>query len=885
MRPHPKTGRRRLSPPDRNAVAQGVTEGAELRRESPGFFPPLTNSPPTLHSYKDSSLSSLLFGLLCCLLNIALYLISGEISRLLQQERQLERHDALHYVCREGGGGDHDGVKSPGSPSNLNRGRQSGEPCTTVSGDSDVKTRVVVLNIPYFMSWFSQSLQVCFFFFAIAAIKRRKRRRCASVCETELVRAKSPRGTAPDLGDSARVRFSSVEGDQHGVSSGDRNQSGGDGGSCSCPLSEVNQEASVHPHPRESHQGRRYWPLAAESGGAETGNVSDEISSKSSELVRVSPTDVAAQSKKLESKQQLPWPPSVRCMREGGASSPCASRFRSGLLKAELQQPLIPADEGAPEGSPINTDEANGIVGQESTADDSGSEWWIDGVEGLLIFGSNEERPSESRDGERRYATKGQLETDSCARADSDSGLQLQAPQRKATADSHNPGYSSQGNFFLFLRAIRNCFKYCGENLRKHLWSSKIKYYLSESVAHPFRRHIYTPYLSETYELLKDFVETDVQYASFDELVWACAWIGALYLLQSWTWTSAVGKDGMSVGTVTAIYNINPVFVFLFTVCLYKEGADDCVQIVALILATVGVALIAYHNEGEPTSTSGVLLSVFCAASYGLFEVVFKNYILNGRSNLPLAFIFLIVGIIGVLSLFIFWIPLAILHVLRLEVFPESLPPPLLIILLIFVCVCSCLHTLLLQVSLLLLPSPILVALCSLLSLPAAAAADWLSGGGGGVGGIGSFFIASAFLITSVNEWRIQDLEKARTYRRLVSLAEQHPREYDELRKLMQTPDIHAATPGRRASWVGGESQDAEPSLESIAAHLVAQKKDEDVGAELKEMFCVFSAPDSENEFLVIEEADLALFHLGSEATRESEKGDDADPDSVQAPI
>ncbi|CDI76107.1 hypothetical protein, conserved [Eimeria acervulina] len=151
----------------------------------------------------------------------------------------------------------------------------------------------------------------------------------------------------------------------------------------------------------------------------------------------------------------------------------------------------------------------------------------------------------------------------------------------------------------------------------------------------------------------------------------------------------------MSVCSVTAIYSTNSLFVFLFTSLLYKEGADDFIQIVALILAAVGVALITYSSQGEPQSSLGVFLSVLASAAYGLFEVLYKGTVYN----------------------------------------------------------------ILLQVSLLLLPSPMLVAMCFLLSLPPAALTDALRGAGGGVGGPGCLLIGCALLITAIKEWNLRERE------------------------------------------------------------------------------------------------------------------------------
>ena len=270
---------------------------------------------------------------------------------------------------------------------------------------------------------------------------------------------------------------------------------------------------------------------------------------------------------------------------------------------------------------------------------------------------------------------------------------------------------------------------------------------------------VYRPYL-EAYDVsVHAFLNEELKYEGLCMLIAACFSLMCLFILQGWCWSFAVGATGMSVCSVTAIYNTNSLFVFLFTSLLYKEGADDFIQIVALILAAVGVALITYSSQGEPQSSLGVFLSVLASAAYGLFEVLYKGYLLQNRSTQPLLFVFFISGVMGALALLFMWLPLPLLYALGLEVFTSSMPPPLACFLLVLSCLCSTVYNILLQVSLLLLPSPMLVAMCFLLSLPPAALTDALRGAGGGVGGPGCLLIGCALLITAIKEWNLRERE------------------------------------------------------------------------------------------------------------------------------
>ncbi|KAL8445140.1 hypothetical protein Emed_005835 [Eimeria media] len=281
-----------------------------------------------------------------------------------------------------------------------------------------------------------------------------------------------------------------------------------------------------------------------------------------------------------------------------------------------------------------------------------------------------------------------------------------------------------------------------------------------ERLVHQRHFRVCRQQLKEHYLCVQAFLKEEMQYEGLGKLVTACFLVMCLYLLQGWFWSIAVGSTGMSVCSVTAIYSTNSLFVFLFTSLIYKEGADDFIQIIALILATVGVALIAYDSQGEPQSTTGIILSICSSATYGLFEVLYKMYLLQNRSNHPLTFVFFVSGLMGALALLFMWVPIPLLHALDWEAFPSSPPPFLAIFLLILSCICSSIYTILLQVSLMLLPSPMLVAMCFLLSLPPAAASDALRGGGGGVGSPGCAFIAFALIITGIKEWNLKEREE-----------------------------------------------------------------------------------------------------------------------------
>eukprot|EP00922_Rhytidocystis_sp_ex-Travisia-forbesii_P055255 GHVS01081837.1.p1 GENE.GHVS01081837.1~~GHVS01081837.1.p1 ORF type:complete len:696 (+),score=86.91 GHVS01081837.1:183-2270(+) len=149
------------------------------------------------------------------------------------------------------------------------------------------------------------------------------------------------------------------------------------------------------------------------------------------------------------------------------------------------------------------------------------------------------------------------------------------------------------------------------------------------------------------------------------------AWyISNLYMLSAWLWSSAVGNSSLSVGIVTAIFNTNPVFVFLFATILFGgEGVKrDYITVVAIFLAMVGVILIAYGTEGAAEINIGIVAAVGAAATYGLFELLYKHSVLGGSSNPPILMIFLFVGLMGACIGGLLWWPVVVLHYTGLEV-------------------------------------------------------------------------------------------------------------------------------------------------------------------------------------------------------------------------
>eukprot|EP00917_Polyrhabdina_sp_WS-2016_P024224 GHVP01052515.1.p1 GENE.GHVP01052515.1~~GHVP01052515.1.p1 ORF type:complete len:477 (-),score=52.53 GHVP01052515.1:1733-3163(-) len=217
-----------------------------------------------------------------------------------------------------------------------------------------------------------------------------------------------------------------------------------------------------------------------------------------------------------------------------------------------------------------------------------------------------------------------------------------------------------------------------------------------------------------------------------------------IYHLSAWLWAISLSQTGMTVGVTTAIFCSSPVFVFLISSILsiydncvinqdgnisrprFKCSSDFGIQMIAVSLSMGGIALLSIRTEAAGASSFGIgaLFSSLSAALYALFEVLYKRDLLQKQSNPPLSLAFLVVGIMGIVYLSVLWIPIPILSHFQIE----SIVRPPTNTQMALLCINGLLiagFQLCLQLSLCLLPSPLLVSIASLLCMPAAQVSDW----------------------------------------------------------------------------------------------------------------------------------------------------------------
>eukprot|EP00923_Selenidium_pygospionis_P007734 GHVN01013185.1.p1 GENE.GHVN01013185.1~~GHVN01013185.1.p1 ORF type:complete len:703 (-),score=77.10 GHVN01013185.1:2066-4096(-) len=291
---------------------------------------------------------------------------------------------------------------------------------------------------------------------------------------------------------------------------------------------------------------------------------------------------------------------------------------------------------------------------------------------------------------------------------------------------------------------------------------------------------------------LDEMVEECVGYETFQIILFKVIYLTFLYMVNAWAWSASLDQPDLSVGVVTALFNTTPIWVFLFTLAMdyynhqtlnnkvEHQGLDDagsllgdveggegeresirgdeershgekspevCIQIVAIILAMIGVMLLTFQTEPARDLGIGIILVLFASAAYSAYEVLYKRDLLNNHSTVPLWFVLLIVGLMGLIIGCLLWWPIVILHYSGIE--PFRLPSQREWIWLLANAVFLTFFQICLQLSLCFLPSPLLVSLASLLTMPVAQLTDWFlrTGNLTSAAILGSVFIGLSFVI------------------------------------------------------------------------------------------------------------------------------------------
>ncbi|KAI7861462.1 hypothetical protein BDF14DRAFT_1976007 [Spinellus fusiger] len=143
--------------------------------------------------------------------------------------------------------------------------------------------------------------------------------------------------------------------------------------------------------------------------------------------------------------------------------------------------------------------------------------------------------------------------------------------------------------------------------------------------------------------------------------------LSLLLTLPAYLWYVSVNLTSMS--NLTAIYNTGCFFAYVFSIWLLHDTLVAA-KMGAILLCLLGVLCMAlWHPEDSPANNSlvGIAVAVVSAASYGFYEVYYKKY---ASPSVPsILFANTITGIIGLVTFFVLWLPLPVLHVLGYELF------------------------------------------------------------------------------------------------------------------------------------------------------------------------------------------------------------------------
>ncbi|CEJ00669.1 hypothetical protein RMCBS344292_14721 [Rhizopus microsporus] len=157
-------------------------------------------------------------------------------------------------------------------------------------------------------------------------------------------------------------------------------------------------------------------------------------------------------------------------------------------------------------------------------------------------------------------------------------------------------------------------------------------------------------------------------------MIKTCLWLSVLLTLPAYIWYLSVNLTSMS--NLTAIYNTGCFFAYLFSIFMLHDSIVPS-KVVAVMLCMLGVLTMAYWSSDEPLqdddnddnsrSWLGIFVSCIGASLYGFYEVFYKKY--ASPSEPTILFANTITGLIGLVTFFILWVPIPVLHVMGIEQF------------------------------------------------------------------------------------------------------------------------------------------------------------------------------------------------------------------------
>lgn len=292
-----------------------------------------------------------------------------------------------------------------------------------------------------------------------------------------------------------------------------------------------------------------------------------------------------------------------------------------------------------------------------------------------------------------------------------------------------------------------------------------------------WRRHVYllrtTAQMVETQDLhltSRNYHRSPVPY-----ILRMTALVTTALTVAGGSWYVAVNMTTAS--DLTAIYNCSAFFAYAFSIPLLNDKFRID-KVFSVVVAIAGVLVVAYGGDSDSKDTPdgaegkgkdeaqnrllGNIIIGIGSVLYGLYEVLYKRLACPpegtsaGRSMI---FANTFGSLIGSFTLLVLWIPLPILHVLRLEIFewPSRQAAGLLAISVLANATFS--GSFLVLIS---LTSPVLSSVAALLTIFLVAVVDWLRTGEpiSSASILGGFLIIVAFLLLSWSTYREMNEER-----------------------------------------------------------------------------------------------------------------------------
>eukprot|EP00656_Telonema_subtile_P047467 TRINITY_DN5453_c0_g3_i1.p1 TRINITY_DN5453_c0_g3~~TRINITY_DN5453_c0_g3_i1.p1 ORF type:complete len:337 (-),score=51.89 TRINITY_DN5453_c0_g3_i1:383-1393(-) len=130
----------------------------------------------------------------------------------------------------------------------------------------------------------------------------------------------------------------------------------------------------------------------------------------------------------------------------------------------------------------------------------------------------------------------------------------------------------------------------------------------------------------------------------------------AVYTTGDYVWYVALNHT--SVSAATCVFNTSCIFTYCFSMLFLKERFDY-LKIIGMAFAVPGAIITALYpgdnnqDSGEDHQFSWLVLVLAGAAGYGLYEVLFAKYT-RGVDHVPC--VNLVTGLLGVVNIVVFWV-------------------------------------------------------------------------------------------------------------------------------------------------------------------------------------------------------------------------------------